>query len=237
LEIVLVRHAQPDWEPGGRAQDDPGLTPHGERQARRVASALAGERFDHFCVSSLRRAAQTAAPIEERLGHPPELHAWLDEQRLPRLAGRTTEEVRRFFDEANARPLEDWWEALPGGESFRAFYERVAEGVEELLGAHEIRRRSQEGQPLWDVPRPRERTLIVAHQGSIAVVVSHLLGLPPEPFAAVRFACAWTGVTRLHSFPVQGGSLWAMERWNATDHLADLPRERGDGRPVGSSLL
>lgn len=237
MEIVLVRHAQPDWEPEGRAQDDPDLTDHGVLQARRVAAALAEEPFDRFCVSALQRARLTAAPLERAWQTRAERHDWLDEHRLPRLEGLTSAEVRQFFDEAHARPLEGWWEALPGGESFHAFYERVSDGVEALLGAHEIRRHTAQGLPLWDVPCPEQRTLIVAHQGSIAVIVSHLLGLPPEPFAQIRFASAWAGITRLHSFQVQEGSLWALERWNATDHLAGLSPEPGDGRPRGSSLL
>ena len=40
MEIVLVRHAQPDWEPGGRAVDDPGLTELGRSQAECVTYPL-----------------------------------------------------------------------------------------------------------------------------------------------------------------------------------------------------
>ena len=68
-EVVLVRHAQPDWEPDGRAVDQPALTCVGREQARRTAAALAAERFDHVYVSPLRRAVETAEPIAEALGH------------------------------------------------------------------------------------------------------------------------------------------------------------------------
>ena len=37
MEIVLIRHAQPDWEPDGRAVDDPGLTRLGRDQAKLTA--------------------------------------------------------------------------------------------------------------------------------------------------------------------------------------------------------
>ena len=49
MEIVLVRHAQPDWEPNDRAVDDPGLTPLGQQQAESVAKHLAG---DHTILGS-----------------------------------------------------------------------------------------------------------------------------------------------------------------------------------------
>ena len=59
-EVVLVRHAQPDWEPDGRAVDHPALTPLGREQARRAAEVLAKEHFDHFYASPLRRVVETA---------------------------------------------------------------------------------------------------------------------------------------------------------------------------------
>ena len=41
IEIVLLRHAQPDWQPDGLAVDEPGLTALGHDQARHAADALA----------------------------------------------------------------------------------------------------------------------------------------------------------------------------------------------------
>src|SRR5262245_31874780 len=118
IEIVLVRHAQPDWEPGGRAVDHPVLSEHGRAQAEAVADALAGERFDACYTSTLRRAIETTEPIVARLGVRFEQCSWLDELRLPKLEGRTTAEVERFFAEARARDLEKWWDGMAGGESF-----------------------------------------------------------------------------------------------------------------------
>ena len=71
MEIVLVRHAQPDWEPApaGTAVDDPGLTALGAEQARLAAKALAGTPvtppattpFTAYYASPLRRVVETAA--------------------------------------------------------------------------------------------------------------------------------------------------------------------------------
>ena len=68
IELVLVRHAQPDWEPGGRAVDHPSLSAHGRQQAEALADALAGERFDACYTSTLRRAIETSEPIARKLG-------------------------------------------------------------------------------------------------------------------------------------------------------------------------
>ena len=46
IEVILVRHAEPDWEPGGRAVDHPQLSERGRRQAGLLADFLAKEAFD-----------------------------------------------------------------------------------------------------------------------------------------------------------------------------------------------
>ncbi|MED6337342.1 MAG: histidine phosphatase family protein, partial [Actinomycetota bacterium] len=62
MEIVLVRHGQPEWVKGGLNVVDPPLTDLGHRQAERLADVLEGESFDEILVSPLTRARQTAAP-------------------------------------------------------------------------------------------------------------------------------------------------------------------------------
>ena len=78
MEIVLVRHGQPEWEPGGIAVDNPRLTALGRSQADRVAEALAGERFDALYTSPLRRAVETMAPVAGKLGLEPRVESWLE---------------------------------------------------------------------------------------------------------------------------------------------------------------
>ena len=140
IEIVLARHGEPDWEPGGRAVDRPALTALGHRQAAALAEELRGEAFDALYTSPLERAVQTIAPIAEILGVEPVVESWLAELGLPSLEGRTAKEVEQFFRQVMTRDLEQWWNGVPGGESFRHFYERVAAGVEGLLvDGHRLR--------------------------------------------------------------------------------------------------
>ncbi|MFP6640606.1 MAG: histidine phosphatase family protein, partial [Myxococcota bacterium] len=91
MEIVLVRHAQPDWEPGGRAVDNPDLTELGRAQAECVARELADETFDAIYVSPLERAAQTAAPLLGQRGIQGQTCSWLREMGMPVLDGQTSE--------------------------------------------------------------------------------------------------------------------------------------------------
>ena len=223
MEIVLIRHGQPDWEPDGRAVDHPALTPLGCEQARLTGQALAGERFDAFYSSPLRRALETAEPIAEALSMEFKVESWLKELELPSLEGKTEEEVKHFFESASLRELDRWWDGFPRGESFRHFYERVSAGIEGLLlGSHRLGVHSDSGHRIWQVPEPDQSLLFVAHEGTNAVILSHLLGIEPVPWAWLRFSSLWTGITRLRSVPIAGGSVWALKCFNRADHLTGL---------------
>ena len=63
MEIVLIRHGEPEWVRDGLNVVDPPLTERGHRQAERVAAALDGEEFDEIVISPLLRPRQTAAPL------------------------------------------------------------------------------------------------------------------------------------------------------------------------------
>ena len=54
IELVLVRHAEPDWE-RGKETGDPGLTDLGRTQAARAAEHLKTLRIDAIYCSPLQR--------------------------------------------------------------------------------------------------------------------------------------------------------------------------------------
>ena len=228
MEIVLLRHAQPHWEPGGRAVDDPALTDLGHQQAHCCAEALADLKFDACYASPLRRAWETAAPIAERLGIAPQPESWLREIGMPTLEGQTLEEVQAFFKEARARDIEHWWDGVEGGESFRHFYERVSSGIEGLLSMHHgVEIHEQQETRLWQVPEEGPRILIVAHEGTNAALMSHLLGIEPVPWAWLRFSSSWAGMTSLTSLHFPSGAVWACHYFNRTRHLAEFEPTTG----------
>lgn len=231
IEIVLVRHAQPDWEPGGRAVDHPALSAHGRLQAEALADALASERFDACYTSTLQRAIETSDPVARRLGVRFERCGWLDELRLPTLQGRTPEEVAEFFKSARARDLDRWWDGMADGESFRHLYERASAGIEALLAdAHEIRAHDNSGWRIWRPPEADRRLLIVAHEGSLAVILSHLLDVEPVPWAFVRFASLWAAITRIVTVPVADGYAFSLRAFNDLSHLLPLGLPPGGRR-------
>jgi 2,3-bisphosphoglycerate-dependent phosphoglycerate mutase len=79
MELVLIRHGQPEWMRDDLNVENPPLTKLGHHQAKCMAAALAGEEFDEVLVSPLLRARQTAAPLYEALGRDEVIDEWLQE--------------------------------------------------------------------------------------------------------------------------------------------------------------
>ena len=68
MEIVLVRHALPLRVELESGIADPELGAEGHEQAAKMAAYLGTEDIEAIFVSPLRRAIETARPLEQRLG-------------------------------------------------------------------------------------------------------------------------------------------------------------------------
>lgn len=215
-----MRHGEPQWSRDGLTVDDPELTDRGRRQADLLAKHLADEHFDLLLVSPLRRARETMAPIEERLGTEAQVVDWLAEIRNPQWEGTPSENVERIFAETRVRPAEEHWEGLPGGESFRDFHVRVTRGIDELLAEHGGRRLPGDP-PLWQLARTDRRVLVVAHGGTNAVSVGHLLGIPPVPWEWERFINFHTGVSTVSPVEISTAHSYSLRRLSDLSHLGD----------------
>lgn len=203
--------------------DEPDLSSVGVVQAGRLAAALGGNRYDYFYCSPLARARQTAEPLVSALGMPYTVLSWLAEYRTPPLEGTPTEQVREFLETVRRRPLEEWWEGIPGGESFRHFHERITGGVEPLLTVdHRAEVHAEGTWRTWRVPEEVQRILVMAHGGTLSVLISHLLGIEPVPWAWERFPLSWAGYAVLRSVKLGDASVWSLKTFNAVEHLAGL---------------
>jgi len=65
MEIVLIRHGQPEWLKNDQYNLDPGLTEKGTRQALLSSSIFTKGEVGKIWVSPLLRAQQTLAPFKE----------------------------------------------------------------------------------------------------------------------------------------------------------------------------
>ena len=217
--LFLVRHAEPDWTPGGRSVLDPDLTPFGVAQARATARRLAGERLDAIYASPYRRSQQTAAALAQATGLRVETIDGLAEIGVA-VDGLSQQEVDRYFVAGSRRPLDEHWEGWPGSESFREFHGRVTAALADLLGRHGIRALARGDFTVWEMPEPRPRLAVVAHGGTNAVALAHLLDVRPVPWEWIRFESELAAFSVLQARPLgPDGEVWSLQNFNELDHL------------------
>lgn len=221
MDLFLVRHGQPDLAPDRIARNDPGLTELGQEQARRVGHRFATvEGVDELWASPMNRSVETAVPISEGLRLEREVFDWLKEiQNPPGWEGSPADEVERALEHATFRTIDELWDGLPGGESFRDFHQRVVTGLVETLDAHGVHTNELHGPQLWNVENPDRRVVTVAHAGTNAVILGHLLGLDPVPWEWDRFRQPHTGVSRLTTFRVSTGWAFSLRQLGDVAHL------------------
>jgi probable phosphoglycerate mutase len=201
-EILLVRHGESEPAVEGRSfalfngQSDPALSPEGEAEAEQVADRLASEHIDAIYVSTLRRTAQTAAPLAARLGITPVADDDLREVFLGEWEGgglfrRNVNDqhplAKRMFEEQR-------WDVVPGAEPADAFAARLRSAVERIAAAH-----------------GDQRVAVFVHGGVIGEILRQVT--ESRPFA---FIGADNGSI---SHIVVTDERWVLRRFNDTSHL------------------
>jgi 2,3-bisphosphoglycerate-dependent phosphoglycerate mutase len=199
--ILLVRHGESARAIPGQpfplvdGQGDPALAPDGERQALRVGERLRTEPITALYVTTLRRTAQTAAPLAGHLGLTPVVLADLREVHLGEWEGGL---LRQKVAEADPVALRmraaERWDVIPGAESTEALGERIRRGIGAVHAAH-----------------PDGLVAVFTHGGVIGQALAEATG--SRPFA---FTGADNGsISEL----VVAGGVWTVRRYNDTRHL------------------
>ena len=225
MELVFIRHGPPEWDRDGRTVQDPRLTDVGHEQARLLAEAFTDRPVDRLLVSPLVRAQQTSAPVAEAVGREPETLPWLAEIASPAWDGTPSETVEAVFAEARAKPRDEQWDGLPGGESFRDFHRRVTTGLDGLLDELGCERLSA-FPPLWRLDDPGPTVVVVAHAGTDAVCLGRLLGIDPVPWEWERFVSFHASVSVVRPMPIASAHSFSLFRFSDTAHLPDHLRTR-----------
>jgi len=188
------------WAPGHDfplldGHGDPELAPAGVEQAELVAKRLAGERVDAIYITTLRRTAQTAAPLARLTGLTPIVEADLREVMLGEWEGGV---FRQKVADGHPIALEMFatqrWDVIPGAERDELFGERVTAAVNRLAERH-----------------PNERVVAVTHGGVIGEVMGHACG-------GRRFAFSGSDNCSISEVVVLGDR-WMLRRFNDTVHL------------------
>lgn len=197
--FIVVRHGETQWNVETRiqGQGDSPLTAAGRAQAEAIAGRLSGESFDVLVSSDLGRATDTARRIAERRGIAIVTDARLRERDFGVGEGLTYEEIGVRFPDAFSRTRDtDPDYTIPGGESRRAFHERVTAAFADLAREHEGR-----------------RVAVVSHGGVLATIYRFIHGIP----IATPHKVATTNAS-YNAFAANGGQ-WMLESWDDTAHL------------------
>lgn len=136
---MLVRHGESTWNQERRIQGqlDPPLSERGREQASLLAGRFAGHQVTAFYTSDLRRARETAAPIERALEMPAAPLPSLREIALGEWEGKTREELMDGYPDLWAAwTREPDWDLVPRGEGTVNFERRVRQATRRLLEEH-----------------------------------------------------------------------------------------------------
>jgi 2,3-bisphosphoglycerate-dependent phosphoglycerate mutase len=137
--ILLIRHAQTDWNVQARLQGhtDIPLNGNGLEQAARLGKALHGERLDAVFSSPLQRAWQTASAVAAATGAPLVAEPDLRERGFGAFEGLDTAELEaRFPAELLRWRAREPAFAAPGGETLQEFYDRCVAAATRCALAH-----------------------------------------------------------------------------------------------------
>lgn len=195
-ELLLLRHALPL---SGHA--DPGLSEVGRAQAERVAQWLTGSNIDALVTSPLRRARETAAPIEAALGLTAEVDDELREWEIddPTYVYEAVEDMApndpRLVAVAEGR-YDDFVPQL----DVVAFQRRTVLAIEDVFARH------REGQ----------RILVSSHGGFISAYLAHIIGARQ----VMWFNADYTGISRV--VRLESGRV-VIRSVNETGHVERQP--------------
>lgn len=195
MRLLLIRH--------GRIAGDPYVCPDrpvsgclsevGLKQAHAAGDALASEVIHIALASPYGRALETAEIVMSRqdgnIEIVPELHEWLP---VPERRGLTSTEHSAIVARDSDLYAEETWKTS-AGEGTYDMYARIVPSLLRALATHGWHHRMG----AWTIDEgSKEKCIaIVAHGGSLNVILSFLLGVRPFPIGSFSFAL--TGVADL----------------------------------------
>jgi probable phosphoglycerate mutase len=201
-KITLIRHGETEWNLSGRWQGhaDSPLSDRGVLQAKSLGQRMKSEQFDYFYSSDLGRAMHTARLVGEPSGVSAVPFEGLRERDLGVLEGLNTTELKesqpdvyKSFREGGA----DF--EVPGGESFRQFYQRCAGSIADISNRH-----------------PGAKIALVTHGGFLGCIFRYVLKIPLESERNfVLLNCSLNKIEKKNE-------LWNLISWGDVAHLNNL---------------
>ncbi|MGS2807833.1 histidine phosphatase family protein [Nocardia sp. MW-W600-9] len=212
MQLILVRHAQPERVIGATTAADPGLTDIGGQQADRVPAALAAHEIARIVSSPQRRARDTAAPTATARELPVEIIDDLAEYDRDLPAYIPIEDAKTDFADAYARIKAG---LLPEQIDGPAFTARVLTAIDGLVAA----------------AAPTDTVIAFAHGGVVNVLLADILGLdrpltfPIDYCSVTRILYSRTG-SRTAATINENGHVWDLLPARLSANSAGRPGAR-----------
>lgn len=211
-KVYLIRHGQSEANAEGRVQGwlDSPLSEQGRQQSQRLAHRLSLE--TEFCAlfsSTLKRAAETAQILADRLNCQLNFDDDLREYNMGPITGLTFPEIKARFPMRHAafernEPLPH----LPGAETEAAFLTRVARCMDRILG---------------QVPDD-QAVLVVSHSGALNACLRNWLGLPSNsrrPFSFANASISVVEVTPVNKRLIRLNDICHLETFTGPDGMSE----------------
>ncbi len=200
MELIFVRHGRPEHvQTSDGSPADPPLAEVGHLQAAAAAQWLKEETVDHIYSSPMRRAMETAKPIEEALG----LSVTIREHLSEFDRNSSSYVPMEILKEVNRRA----WERMASGavsdstDSMHTWRDSVLGEVEHLIEHHS-----------------GQRVVVVCHGGVINAYLAFCLSIDEREF--MKFDVDYTSVTRVLASSTGHRSVKSV---NETTHFRGQP--------------
>jgi probable phosphoglycerate mutase len=218
MEIVLIRHGQPEWMVGDVYTKNPGLTSLGKLQSEKSSAVFVENSVDEIWVSPIKRAQETFTPFKEKnIGRSTHTYDWLQEMHdedEEELYGKGFEEVEDFFAKRNSQTFEEWREGSHG-KYMEAFGKNIISNLEIELGNRGVVSLDAKFDRRFDLSGASiERLMIISHAGTMSVLLSYFLNMPLYAWTWRKFLPRHTGHTTLKSSPTSGGHFFRLKEFN-----------------------
>ena len=198
-KLLLVRHGNTKLNSAQRfwGHTDIELSADGTKQAEQLRDRLAVEKIDAIYASNLSRAIATAEIIASRHRSTVITCAELKEINFGLAEGLTFDEINQRFPEL-AKSLADRRirPQFPGGESSVELNQRVRKFL-----------------PKLEKHTPEETILVVAHSGTLRLLICNLLGIELQHWRQIRLDLA--SLTIVDTYP----EIAIISLLNDTSHL------------------
>ena len=224
MEIVLIRHGQPNWVTGVNAYTaDPKLTDLGRLQSEKSSTVFDKSSVDELWVSPLTRAKETHLPFKDKsISKKIHVFKWLKEmedEEEKELFGKSQEEVMDFFEKRNTQSFEEW---IVGnhGQYMEKFRDNIILNLESELEKRSINPSDNKYDRLFDLNNSEiQKIMIVSHAGTMSVLISYFLNMPLYPWTWRKFLPRHAGHTVLKSTEISSGHFFRLKEFNNVSFL------------------